>query len=83
MTEVIASVFIDLHLSKATLTSFCDGNGVLIASKVCAYSLQQMLLRVVAEGSSSSLRNALYDCCSSRFDMAFQGIWAETNHNMR
>jgi len=42
-----------------------------------------MLVMVVADGSTRSSCNALYDYCSSRFDIAFYGIWAETNPNMR
>jgi len=83
MTDVMANLFVDAHPSKAKLTLFRDGNCFLIASTVSAYSLQQMLLRVVADGSTRSSRNALYDRRSSRFDIAFYGIWAETNPNMR
>jgi len=42
-----------------------------------------MLLRDVADGNTGSSRNALYDHRSSRFDIAFHGIWAVTNPNMR
>jgi len=83
MTDVMASLLVDVHPFKAKLTLFCDGNRFLIASTVSAYSLRQMLLRVVADRSTSSLRNALYDGRSSRFDIALQGIWAETNPNIR
>jgi len=79
----MANLFVDVHPSKAKLTLFRNGNCVLIASTVSAYSLRQMLLRVVADGSTRSSRNALYDRCSSRFDIAFHGICAETNPNMR
>ena len=77
----MASLFSDVHLSKAKLTGFRDGNFFLIASMVSAYSLRQMLLRVVADSSTRSLYNALYDRRSSRLDIAFHGIWAETNPN--
>ena len=83
MTDVVASLFIDVHPSKAKLTLFRGGNCFLIASTVSGYSLWQMLLSVVAEGRTRSSRNALYDRRSSRFDMAFHGICAETNPNMR
>jgi len=79
----MANLFIDVHLSKDKLTLFRDGNCFLIASTVSAYSLWQMLLRVVADGSTRSLRNASYDHHSSRFDIACHGIWADTNPNMR
>jgi len=83
MTDVMANLFVDVHPSKAKLTLFRNGNCFLIASTVSADSLRQMLLRVVADGSTRSSRNALYDRPSSRFDIAFQGICAETNPNMR
>ena len=70
----MASVFIDVYPFKAKLTIFRDGNYFLIASTVCAYSLQQMLLRVVANGSNRSLCNDLYDCRSLRFEIVFPGI---------
>ena len=70
----MANLFVDVHPSKAKLTLFGTGNCFLIASTVSAYSLRQMLLRVVADGSTSSLRNAVYDRRSSRFDIAFHEI---------
>jgi hypothetical protein len=83
MTDVIASLFVDVHPSKAKLTLFRSGNCFLIVSTVSAYSLRKMLLRVVADGGTRSSRNALYDRRSSRFDIAFHGLCAETNPNMR
>jgi len=83
MTDVIANLFVEVHPSKAKLTLFLVGNCFLIASTVSENSLQRMLLRVLADGSPSSLRNALYDRRSSRFDIAFHGIWAETNLGTR
>jgi len=83
MTNVMANLFIDVHLSNAKLTWFLDGNCFLIVSTVSVYSLRQMLLRVLADGSTSFFCNALYDHQSSRFDIAFHGIWAETNLNIR
>jgi len=71
MTDVMASLFVDVHPSKAKLTLFRIGNCFLIASTVSAYSLRQMLLRVVADGRARSSRNAVYDHRSSRFDIAF------------
>jgi len=61
MTDVIATLFVDVHLSKANLTLFRSGNCSIIASTSGADSLRQMLLRVVADGRSRSSRNALYD----------------------
>jgi len=58
MTDIMASLFVTVHPSKDKLTLFCDGNCFLIASTVSAYSLRQMLLRVVADGSTKSSRNA-------------------------
>jgi len=74
MTEVMANLFVDVHPSKAKLTLFLDSNCILIASTVSAYSLWQILLRVVADGSTRSSHNALYGRRSSRFDVAFRGI---------
>jgi hypothetical protein len=77
MIDVMASLFVHIQLSKAKLTLLLIGNCILIASTVSAYSLRQMLLRVVADGRTRSLRNALYDSRSSRIDIAFHGICAE------
>jgi len=74
MTDVMARLFVDVHPSKAKLTLCRDGNCFLIASTVSGYSLQQILLRVVADGSTRSLRIASYDGRSSRFGIAFRGI---------
>ena len=79
----MANLFVDVHPSKTKLTLFRTGNCFLIASSVSAYSLQQMLLRVIADGSTRSSCNAWYDRRSSRFDTVFDGICAETNPNMR
>jgi hypothetical protein len=83
MTEIMASLFVDVYPSKAKLTLFRIGNCLLIASTVSAYCLREMLLKVVADDGTRSLRNALYDRHSSSFDIAFSGIYAETNSNMR
>jgi len=79
----MASLFVEVHPSKAKLTLFRNGNCFLIASTVSASSFRQMLLRVVADGRTRLSRNALYDHRSSRFDMGFNGMCAETNPNMR
>jgi len=79
----MASLFVIIHPSKATLTPFGDGNCFTIASAVSAYSLRQMLLRVVIDGNTSAMHNALYDRRSSRLYIAFHGLWAGTNPNMR
>jgi len=79
MTDVMASLFVDVHPSRAKLTLFRDGNCFLMAYTVSAYSLQQMVLRDVVDGSTRSSRNAIYDRRSSRFDIAFHAMWAETN----
>jgi len=77
MTDVMAGLIVDIHPSKAELTLFHDRNWLLIASTVSAYSLRQMLLRVIADGSTRSSRDALSDHRSSTFDIAFDGLWAE------
>ena len=61
----MAGLLVDVHLSKAKLTLFRDSNFFLIASMVSAYSLQQMLLMVLADGPTRSSPNALFDRCSS------------------
>jgi len=83
MTDVIANLFVDVHPSKAKLPLFLDGSCFLIASTVSVYSLRQIILRVLAQGNTSLLRNALYDRRSSRLDIAFHRIWGETKPNMR
>ena len=83
MRDDVASLFVDVHPSKAEQTFSLDGNCFLIASMVSLYSLQRMYLNVLAAGSTNTLRNALYDRRSSRFHISFHAIWAETNPNMR
>jgi len=61
MTDLIASLFVDVHPSKAKQTLFCGVNFFLIASTVSAYCLRQMLLTVVADGRTGESRKALYD----------------------
>jgi len=83
MTDVMASLFGDVHSSEAKQTLLCDGNGFLFASTVSAYSLQQKLLSDVADGSTRLSRTALYDCRSSTLDIAFPRIWAKTNPDVK
>jgi len=83
MTEVMASMFVVVHLSKAILTVFRISNCFVIACTVSAYSLRQMLLRVVSDGRTRLSRHDIYDPLSSRFDIALRRICAETNPNMR
>jgi len=71
MIEVMASLFGHVHPSNAKRSLFHDRNRFIIESMVSGYSFEQMLLRVVANGSTRSLRNALYDRHSSRFDIVF------------
>jgi len=59
MTNVIVSFLVDLYQAKAELTSFHYGNCFSIASMASAYSLKQMLLRVVADGRTNLLGNAV------------------------
>jgi len=74
MTDDIADLFVDVHLSKVKLTSFLDGNCFVIASTVSEYSLWQMLVRVLADGNPSSQHNALNNHEISRFDIVFNGM---------
>jgi hypothetical protein len=74
ITDVIASLLIDLHPSKAKLTLLHHGNCFLIASIVNEFSLWQMGLRVEADGTTRSLCDALYHHQNYRFDMLFDGI---------
>lgn len=70
----MASVFVDVQLSKAKLTLFHDGKCVVIASMVNAYCLQVVLLRVVVDGGTNLGRNASFDRRSLRCDIAFHSI---------
>ena len=45
--------------------------------------LWQTLVRVQADGSTSLVYDPVYDNCSTWFDIAFIGLWAETNSNLR
>jgi len=83
MMDIMASLFVEVHLSKVKLTLFCHGNCFLIASMDSEYSLWELLLSVAADGSTRSLRNALYDRCSFRFEIEFHGLSAKINPNMR
>jgi hypothetical protein len=74
MTNVIANLFFNVHLSKVKLTLFFDGCCFLIASTVSVYSLLQIVLRVLADGNTNSLSNVLYDRHRTRLDIAFHGI---------
>jgi len=74
MTDVMASLFMDVHPFKAKRTFCRDDNCFLIAFTVGEYSLRQMLLRDVAEGSTKLSHKALYDRRSSRFVIVFHGI---------
>ena len=74
MTDDIANLIVDVQRSKAKLTLFLDGNCLLIASTVSVYSLRQILLRVLVDGNTNLLCNALYDQHSSRYDIDFHGI---------
>ena len=53
MTEFIDNLFVDVHPSKAKVALFLDGNCFLIASTVSVYFLQQILLRVLADGNNN------------------------------
>jgi len=83
MTEIMAGLYIDVPLSRAELTLFHHGNCFLIASTDSAYCVGQMLQRVIADGSTRSWHNALYDCPNSWIDIEFHRIWDKTNPNMR
>jgi len=83
MMDIIVDLFVDVHPSKATLTLFLDGNCFVIVSTVCVYSLLQILRKMLADGNTNWVRNALYDCRSLWFDIAFHELWAKTNHHIR
>jgi len=70
MTEDMARLFVDVHPSSTELTLYPHGNSFLIALMVIEYSIQYMLRWVVAEGSTRSLHNALYDHRSLRCEIA-------------
>jgi len=52
MTDIIASFIVHVHLSNAIVSFFCNGNCCLIASTVSAYSLRQILPRLVVNGAA-------------------------------
>jgi hypothetical protein len=79
----MASLFFDIQPSKDELTFFRDGNCIIIACGVSAYSLWQIVLRVIAEGKTKSSDSALYDRCHVRFWIVFNRVWELTNRNMR
>jgi hypothetical protein len=83
MTDVIVNLFVGVHPCKGILTLFLDGNCFLIESTVSECSLQQRMLRMLADEITSSLHNALYDRHSSRYEISFQPMLDETNFNMR
>jgi len=74
MTDVIPNLFVDVHPSKGKLTLFLDGSCFLIASTGSGYSLQQVLLRVLADSNTRLLCNALYDHCNLRLDIVTGGV---------
>jgi len=79
----MSSLFDDVHPSNTKVSESSDGNCCPIVSLVGADFLRHMRLRVEPDGSTSSSRNAVYDCRSCRFGITFHGMWAETNPNMR
>jgi len=83
MTDVIANLFRDVHLPKPKLTVFVGHNCFLIAFTASVYSLLQMMLSVLADGITNWLWNAMYERCSSWFDIVFYRIGAKTYPNMR
>jgi len=78
----MATLSVDIHLSKAILTSSIHRNCIIIASTISDYSLRQMLLKVLTDGSTSSHHTASFDRSNCRFDNPFHGILAESNPNM-
>jgi len=81
-TNDMGNLFINVHPSNPELSSFHDGNCLLIASTVTPDSLRHMFLSVVASGRTRSSRKALYDCFTCTFHIAFHGIWAKQNLNL-
>jgi len=53
MTDIMASLFVDIHPSYANLTLFVDGNCFLIAFTICDYFLLQVLPRELADSSTN------------------------------
>jgi len=51
MTNIMARLFVDVHLSKAKPTVFRDSNCFLIASTDSEYSFRHTVLRVVGDGN--------------------------------
>jgi len=83
MTNDKTYLFVDVHPSKSKLTLFLDSKCLWIACTVGVYSLRQMVLSVLADPSTNSHRNSLSDSGRSRFNLEIDGIYAETNPNVR
>ena len=71
MTDVNTIFIVDVHPSEAKLTFLLDGDCFLITSTVSQYFFQQMMLRVLADGSTTSPHNGLNHCRNSRLAIAF------------
>jgi len=83
MMYIVAKLFLNVNPFNAKLTVCLNGSWFTIASTVGEYSLWQMLVRAVADGTTNLLGSALYDHHNCRLDSAFYGIWAEISPNMR
>jgi hypothetical protein len=79
MTDIIPSIDVDVHPSIAELTLLYAGNCFIIASPVSKHGIWQILLRMVADSTSTLFWIAFYNCCSSMFDVAFPRIFEETS----
>jgi hypothetical protein len=83
MTDIMCSVLVAVHPSKAKPNLFGDANYFRIASKVHYDSLWQILLMVGTDCSSWSLCNTLNNHHTSSHALAFLGTCAETDSNSR
>ena len=83
MTDKMANLFVDVQPSNAILTLFFVGNCFLIATIVREYSLCQIILRVLAKGSTKLGCKVLNVHRNSRFVIAVHGICGETNPNIK
>jgi hypothetical protein len=71
MTDVMGSLYVDVHPSEAKLTLLFNGNSVFIASTDSMYSFWQISVTGLADSTTSFELDALCDHHSLMFDIAF------------
>jgi hypothetical protein len=72
--DIVAILFVDVHLHNILLTLVVGCDDFIIQSIGSEYSLWLLLQREVADISTNLQGNASYDGHNPRFDIAFHGI---------